>query len=63
MGSRESGYVHSLAWNGEALPSLFTFPFRYTPHPLCKRAALIVQKKLQKIGIREGKMFGVLVCK
>ncbi len=63
MDSRESGYVHSLAWNGEALPSLFTFPFRYTPHPLCKRAALIVQKKLQKIGIREGKMFGVLVCK
>ena len=47
----------------EELPDAFTFPFRYTPHPLCQRAALIVQDKLQEMGVKEGKMFGVLIAK
>ena len=48
------------------LPKLFTYPFHYTPHPLCMLAAEEVQgyiasrmewhKELSK-----GKMFGVLV--
>lgn len=45
------------------MPTQFTFPFRYTPHPLCRKAALIVQDKLKEMGVREGKMYGVLVCK
>lgn len=55
-------YVHPLERGTEQLPAAFTFPFRYTPHPLCRRAALIVQDKLQEMGVREGKMFGVMVC-
>ena len=47
----------------EELPDAFTFPFRYTPHPLCRRAALIVQDKLREMGVKEGKMFGVIICK
>ncbi len=56
-------YLHPLERGTEVLPSLFTFPFRYTPHPLCQQAALIVQEQLKAIGITEGKMYGVLVCK
>ena len=48
-------------WNGEELPTQFTFPFRYTPHPLCRQAALIVQAQLKKMEVTEGKMYGVLV--
>ncbi len=44
------------------MPTQFTFPFRYTPHPLCRKAALIVQDKLKEMGVSEGKMYGVLVC-
>lgn len=44
------------------MPTQFTYPFRYTPHPLCRKAALIVQDKLREMGVREGKMYGVLVC-
>ena len=54
-------YLHSLAWQGEMLPEAFTYPFRYTPHPLCVRAAAIVQEQLQKMHVKEGKMFGVMV--
>ena len=56
-------YVHPLEQRGDALPTAFTFPFHYTPHPLCVRAAAIVQQHLQETGIREGKMFGVLVAR
>ncbi|MBP5772170.1 MAG: RNA pseudouridine synthase [Bacteroidaceae bacterium] len=54
-------FLHELEWHGEELPSQFTYPFRYTPHPLCQRAALVVQKRLKEMGIEEGKMYGVLV--
>ena len=56
-------YLHSLEIGTEALPELFTYPFRYTPHPLCRRAALIVQEKLKEMGVKEGKMYGVLVAR
>lgn len=48
---------------GDTLPEKFTYPFRYTPHPLCRRAALVVQEKLKEMGVTEGKMYGVLVAK
>jgi len=56
-------YLHPLESGGEVLPEAFTYPFRYTPHPLCRRAALIVQEKLKEMGVEEGKMYGVLVVK
>lgn len=48
------------------LPEKFTFPFHYTPHPLCVLAAEEVKKYIaeQKEWLKEltlGKMFGVLV--
>ena len=44
------------------LPARFTYPFCYTPHPLCVRAAEEVQQYLaQHPEWGEGKMFGVLV--
>ena len=44
------------------LPARFTYPFCYTPHPLCVRAAEEVQQYLaQHPEWDEGKMFGVLV--
>ncbi len=54
-------YVHPLPHDGEPLPEAFTYPFRYEPHPLCLRAAAIVQAQAGKLGLTEGKMFGVLV--
>lgn len=56
-------YLHPLAWDGEALPAQFTYPFRYTPHPLCLKAAAVVQERLKEMGIEEGKMYGVLVAR
>ena len=56
-------YLHPLPSSGEPLPAQFTFPFRYTPHPLCRKAALLVQEKLREMGVVEGKMYGVLVVK
>ena len=47
--------------SGITLPTRFTYPFCYTPHPLCVRAAEEVQQYLAghpEWG--EGKMFGVL---
>ena len=49
-----------------ALPEQFTWPFHYTPHPLCRMAADEVQAYLRSRGewqdeIAAGKMFGVLV--
>ena len=50
------------------LPRLFTYPFHYTPHPLCLRAATEVQQYLASQSawaeeLQRGKMFGVLVVK
>lgn len=49
-----------------ALPERFTYPFHYTPHPLCIMAAEKVQAYLESQEqwnreLAEGKMFGVLV--
>lgn len=47
---------------GIPLPGQFTYPFCYTPHPLCVRAAEEVQQYLARHPEwNEGKMFGVLV--
>ena len=48
------------------LPKKFTYPFCYTPHPLCVRAAEEVQHYLEEQKewqeeLEQGKMFGVLV--
>ena len=48
------------------LPERFTYPFCYTPHPLCILAAKEVQSYLirqttWKDELRQGKMFGVLI--
>lgn len=48
------------------LPEKFTYPFCYTPHPLCIAAAKEVQNYLNrqdrwKEELAQGKMFGVLV--
>ena len=49
-----------------ALPDKFTYPFHYTPHPLCVIAADEVQVYLQHQAqwqdeLQQGKMFGVLI--
>lgn len=51
---------------GIPLPEKFTFPFCYTPHPLCVSAAEEVQDYLARQDgwqeeLAQGKMFGVLV--
>lgn len=51
---------------GIPLPERFTYPFCYTPHPLCLRAAEEVQQFLSRQKewreeLEQGKMFGVLV--
>ena len=48
-----------------SLPEKFTYPFHYTPHPLCVAAAGEVGRYLSTKGewqgeLRKGKMFGVL---
>ena len=50
------------------LPEKFTYPFCYTPHPLCVLAAEEVQDYLSrqqawKEELKSGKMFGVLVVR
>lgn len=50
------------------LPDKFTYPFHYTPHPLCVMAAEEVQRYLVSVDawqeeLRKGKMFGVLVVR
>ena len=49
-----------------ALPDKFTYPFHYTPHPLCVMAADEVQVYLQHQAqwqdeLQQGEMFGVLI--
>lgn len=51
---------------GIPLPEKFTYPFCYTPHPLCELAAKEVQEYLARQTawqdeLAQGKMFGVLV--
>jgi tRNA pseudouridine32 synthase/23S rRNA pseudouridine746 synthase len=53
---------------GIELPRLFTYPFHYTPHPLCVMAAGEVQAYINKQTrwkeeLDKGKMFGVLVVR
>jgi len=48
------------------LPEQFTYPFHYTPHPLCVMATTEVQTYLQSrtdwhSELQHGKMFGVLI--
>lgn len=50
------------------LPEKFTYPFHYTPHPLCVLAVGEVQQYLTgkeewKEDLEQGKMFGVLVVR
>lgn len=50
------------------IPEQFTFPFYYTPHPLCILATQEVQDYLQSRSdwhdeLQKGKMFGVLVVR
>ncbi|WP_370390916.1 pseudouridine synthase [uncultured Winogradskyella sp.] len=68
---------HPLDTSGLELPKRFTFPFYYTPHPLCLRAAEEVQEYLEtqedfdhNFGLIEGakgliigKMFGIMLIK
>ena len=49
-------------------PERFTYPFNYTPHPLCVMAADMLQKYIARSEewrdeIERGKMFGVLVAR
>ena len=53
---------------GIELPRLFTYPFHYTPHPLCVMAAGEVQAYINKQTrwkeeLAKGKMFGVLIVR
>lgn len=57
-------FTHNIAHI--TLPEKFTYPFHYTPHPLCVIAAEEVQSYLLsqqqwKEELQRGKMFGVLV--
>ena len=59
-------YQTSIA--GIELPRLFTYPFHYTPHPLCVMAAGEVQAYINKQTrwkeeLDKGKMFGVLIVR
>lgn len=51
-----------------ALPSKFTYPFHYTPHPLCVLAADEIIKTIENVPLwrdaaDQGKMFGILVVR
>ncbi len=54
--------------DGIAIPSQFTWPFQYSPHSLCRMAAIQVQQHIATIAeqyadLKAGKMFGVLVVR
>ncbi len=57
--------LHPLPHSTEAIasPRLFTYPFRYVPHPLCIAAAEDIKPLCRQLlkGERSGKMFGILV--
>lgn len=48
---------------GSTLPEHFNDPFRYRPHPLVQEAAKAVLKQVYDLGIKEGKMLGVLIVR
>lgn len=61
-----SNPIHKFNGKGE-LPTQFTFPYCYTPHPLVLQASDILKAELAahpewQDEIGRGKMFGVLVC-
>ena len=56
----ENGRIHPLITDIER-PERFTYPFCYEPHPLCLMAAEEVKQEIERIHLKEGKMFGVLV--
>lgn len=63
-----SSFVHSFSLPADGMqpPSLFTYPFHYTPHPLTLMAAKQTQEYLTTRTewheeLQNGKMFGVLV--
>lgn len=64
-----STFLHtSPKFENATLPEQFTYPFHYTPHPLCVKAAEEVQAYLQSRTdwhdeLQQGKMFGVLVVR
>lgn len=56
---------HPLTYDG-TLPKAFTYPFHYTPHPLCIQAVEEVKRYLHRQDewqeeLSKGKMFGVLI--
>ncbi|WP_418638967.1 pseudouridine synthase [Winogradskyella sp.] len=71
----DNGCFHPLKSYSEILPKQFTFPFYYTPHALCIKAADEVKTYLSsqsdfehnfgldetKKGLKIGKMFGVMI--
>ncbi len=70
MSITDEPLIHPLppSADGIPLPSAFTYPFHYTPHPLVRIAAHQVQSYLktrpewsEEIG--KGKMFGVLIVR
>ncbi|MEZ9605179.1 pseudouridine synthase [Vibrio sp. 10N.261.55.A10] len=47
-----------------ALPTRFTFPYYYTPHPVCEFAMLLLQQSLVDCGVNEtsqGNLYAVLL--
>ena len=61
-------HLFSHTVSGISLPERFTYPFHYTPHPLCVMAAEEVQAYLSRRNdwaeeLQHGKMFGVMVVK
>ena len=58
--SRSLMIIHPLHTNIPK-PERFTWPFCYEPHPLCLLACDEVKQEIERIGPKEGKMFGVLV--
>lgn len=70
MDSSQDKYLHLFdnTAGGIQLPSAFTYPFHYFPHPLTQLAAKQVQAYLQSRSdwheeISKGKMFGVLIVR
>ena len=64
-----STFLHTFSnFEQISLPKQFTYPFHYTPHPLCVQAAEEVQTYLQSRTdwhdeLQQGKMFGVLIVR
>lgn len=64
----KSEICHALERGNTPLPTLFTYPFQYTPHPLallaCNELKDYVRSQIQWAEeVKHGKMFGVLVVK